>query len=195
MGTRDRPAGHAYGPLALSADCLGWARTAHYLASVVDDDGDVELRSEAGAPTRYSVRRRGADRLELTEAVDADAERPVLFVAEVDVLERYLVGLFADDIREDLDLPQLELNWRAEDLADGYELSEMVRGYRTLKRAAGGRPVAAAPDPTLSLLALVPLSHYLQWPISDLKRSFLNPAGKPLLRAGRYARRTDLGRR
>jgi Immunity protein 61 len=130
---------------------LGWARTAHYLASVVDDDGDVELRSEAGAPTRYSVRRRGADRLELTEAVDADAERPVLFVAEVDVLERYLVGLFADDIREDLDLPQLELNWRAED-----ELSEMVRGYRTLKRAAGGRPVAAAPDPTLSLLALFP---------------------------------------
>jgi hypothetical protein len=156
VGTRDRPAGHAYGPLALSADCLGWARTAHYLASVVDDDGDVELRSEAGAPTRYSVRRRGADRLELTEAVDADAERPVLFVAEVDVLERYLVGLFADDIREDLDLPQLELNWRAEDLADGYELSEMVRGYRTLKRAAGGRPVAAAPDPTLSLLALFP---------------------------------------
>jgi hypothetical protein len=63
--------------------------------------------------------------------------------------------MFADDIREDLDLPLLELGWRREDLADGYELGEMVRGYRTLKRTTGG-PVAAAPDPTLSLLALFP---------------------------------------
>jgi hypothetical protein len=38
---------------------------------------------------------------------------------------------------------------------------------------------------------LVPLSHYLQWSISDLKRSFLNPAGLPLLRHGRYASRVS----
>lgn len=191
MGTDGDSA--ARGPVGLSADCLGWARTAHYLPAVADD-GDLQLRSEAGAPTRYFVRRRGPDRFELTEAVDHDAEHPVLFVAEVDVLERYLVGLFADDIREDLELPQLELSWSEADLADGYELSDMVRGYRMLKRTAGG-PIAAAPDPTLSLLALVPLSHYLQWPIPDLKRSFLNPAGKPLLRAGRYTRPTDSRRR
>jgi len=43
----------------------------------------------------------------------------------------------------------------------------------------------------LSLLALEPLSHYLQWSISDLKRSFLNPAGLPLLRHGRYASRVS----
>lgn len=99
--------------------------------------------------------------------------------------------MFADDIREDLGLPQLELSWSAADLADGYEQSDMVRGYRTLKRTAGGS-VVAAPHPTLSLLALVPLSHYMQWPIPDLKHSFLNPAGKPLLRAGRCApHRTD----
>lgn len=189
MGTDGGAAAHGPNPIGLSADCLGWARTAHYLTAVADD-GDLQLRSEAGAPTRYFVRRRGADRFELTEAVDHDAEHPVLFVADVHVLERYLVGLFADDIREDLDLPQLELSWSAEDLADGYELSDMVRGYRTLRRTAGG-PIAAAPDPTLSLLALVPLSHYLQWPIPDLKRSFLNPAGKPLLRAGHYARSSD----
>lgn len=64
-----------------------------------------------------------------------------------------------------------------------------MRGYRTLKRATGGSPVAAAPDPTLSLLRLVPLSHYLQWSISDLKRSFFNPAGVPLMHDGRYTRR------
>ena len=92
--------------------------------------------------------------------------------------------MFADDIREDLDLPELEFRWAKADLASGYELSDMVRGYRTLKRTSG-QPIAAAPDPTLSLLALVPLSHYLQWSVSDLKRSFLHPAGGPLLRQGR----------
>ena len=63
----------------------------------------------------------------------------------------------------------------------------MVRGYRTLERAGGG-PLAAAPDSTLSLIALVPLSHYLGWTIADLKRSFLSPTGAPLLRLGRTHR-------
>ena len=68
---------HGHAPIALTADCLGWARTAHYLTAVADD-GDVQLRSEAGAPTRYLIRRRGANRLELTQADDGDAEHPVV---------------------------------------------------------------------------------------------------------------------
>jgi hypothetical protein len=182
-----RAAGHRHAPIALSPDCLGWARAAHYVTAVADD-GDVQLRSESGGPTRYFIRRRGADRLELTQADDADCEHPLLFVAAADVLERHLVGLFADDIREDLDLPLLDLGWQRGDLAEGFGLTHMVRGYRTLKRVGGG-PLAAAPDPTLSLLALVPLSHYLGWPISDLKRSFLHPDGAPLLRHGHYTSR------
>src|SRR4029077_10139066 len=83
--------------------------------------------------------------------------------------------------RQDLDLPLLDLPWEPGDLAEGFELTDMVRGYRTLERAGGG-PLAAAPDSTLSLIALVPLSHYLGWTIADLKRSFLSPTGAPLLR-------------
>ncbi|MFW0154066.1 Imm61 family immunity protein [Mycobacterium sp. smrl_JER01] len=150
------------------------------------ENGDLQFRSEVGAPTRYFVRRRGSDRFELTQSFDGDAEQLLLFVAEVAVLGQYLVGLFADDIREDLDLPFLELRYTAADLAAGYRLSEMVRGYRTLTQS-DGRPVAAAPDPVLSLLALVPLSHLLGWPVADLKRSFLSPSGAPLIRNGRYA--------
>ncbi|HEX7825501.1 MAG TPA: Imm61 family immunity protein [Mycobacterium sp.] len=174
-------------PITLGADCIGWARTAHYVTAVADD-GDMQLRSEVGGLTRYFIRRRGPDRVELTQADDGDYERPLLFVANTEVLERYLVGLFADDIREDLDLDFLQLRWGRADLAHGFELTDMVRGYRTLKRA-GGEPVAAAPDPILSLLALVPLSHYLQWAIPDLKRSFLSASGMPLLRNGQYSTR------
>ncbi len=174
-------------PIALSAACIGWARSAHYITEPVDD-GEVQLRSEAGAPSRYFVRRRGADRLVLTEAEDEADEHPLLYVADTGVLEKHLVALFADDIREDLDLPFLELEWSIDAVASGYQVSEIARGYRTLARG-GGEPIAAAPDPTLSLLTLVPLSHYLQWSIADLKRSFLNPAGVPLLHRGRYAAR------
>lgn len=147
--------------VSLSADCLGWARTAHFVAAVAED-GDIQLRSEVGIATRYFIRRRGSDRLELTQAHDEDREHPVLFVAEVQVLERYL--MFADDVREDLDLPMLDQPWRSSDLAADYVLTDMIRGYRTLKRA-DGVPVAAAPHPVSSLLTLVPLSHYLGWSI------------------------------
>jgi hypothetical protein len=75
-------------PLPLSTEALGWARTAHYVTAVADD-GDVQMRSEAGAPTRYFIRRRAPDRLELTQADDGDAEQLLLFVAEIAVLERY----------------------------------------------------------------------------------------------------------
>lgn len=167
----------------LSAEVLGWARTAHYVA-VTAENGEVQLRSEAGAPTHYFIRRRGPGRLELTQSADGDPEQPVLFVADAAVLEAYLVGLFADDIREDLHLPFLDLRYGAADLAAGYGLSEMVRGYRTLSR--GGRPVAAAPDLALSLLTLVPLSHFLGWSVADLKSAFLSPNGAPLVDGGVY---------
>jgi hypothetical protein len=99
----------------------------------VEHEGAV-LRCDAG-PTRYFIRRRGADRLGLTVLSDGDAEQPVLFVSRVEVLEQYLFGMFGDDIREDLGLSQLDLPWRRKDLAPGYELSaDMVRGYRTLSR-------------------------------------------------------------
>ena len=74
----------------------------------------------------------------------------------------------------------LDLPYDQGDLANGFQLSGMVRGYRTLRRSD-------APNGTLSLLALVPLSHFLRWSLADLKRSFLSPEGKPLLREGRYA--------
>lgn len=67
-------------------------------------------------------------------------------------------------------------------------LGPLTRGYRTLSRADGS-PVAAARDETLSLVKLVPLSHFMSHDLESLKRAFLNPSGAPLLRAdGSYSR-------
>lgn len=43
-----------------------------------------------------------------------------------------------DEIRDDLTLPYLDLPSRTKDLAKGYRLGDMERGYRILSRAGHG---------------------------------------------------------
>ena len=71
-------------------------------------------------------------------------------------------------------------------VASDFEVSEFDGRYRILRHLAEG-PVAAAPDETLSLVALVPLSHFLSHSVAALKRAFLAEDGAPLLAHGRYA--------
>ncbi|EHB48868.1 hypothetical protein MycrhDRAFT_5709 [Mycolicibacterium rhodesiae JS60] len=168
---------------------MGWARTAGYALGVDDQADAAVLRSEAGGPTRYVIRDRGAGRLELsqTDGDDVGGEERLLYAANRGVLERYLFGVFGDDIREDLALSFLEMPWTAADVAAGYAIAAPSRGSRILTHVQQG-PVAAVPESSISLLALVPLSHFLLLDIPDLKRSFLHEYGWPLLeRSGRYS--------
>lgn len=53
------------------------------------------LRSAAAHQSRYFIRRRGVDRLELTESdPETGGEHPLLFVADIAVLERHLLAVF-----------------------------------------------------------------------------------------------------
>lgn len=135
--------------------------------------------------TRYSLTRTTRGRLRLHELNDDGAEYLALYAAEIDVVERFLIGVLADEIRDELGLPYLELPWRAEDTAPGFVLSAMSRGYRTLSRAGGGS-IAAARDASLSLVKLVPLSHFMGYGLDTLKESFLDQHGAPLLAHGTY---------
>lgn len=93
-------------PLSVSAETRAWAQTANYTMTEAED-GTVVFRSETDSSARYFIRRRGVDRLQLTQSDEDDGERPVLFAAQTEVLECYLLALFADDLREDLNLPFL----------------------------------------------------------------------------------------
>lgn len=92
----------------------------------------------------------------------------------------------SEEIREDLDLPYLDLGFAESDLADGFALDDYVNGHRVLRLNDVG-PVAAAPDRQLSLVTLVPLSHFLSWTVAELKQSFLSVTGAPVLRGRCYA--------
>lgn len=93
--------------------------------------------------------------------------------------------MLGDDIRDDLDLPYLHLPASEADTPNGYRLGPLDNGSRTLFR--GSKPVAAAPGELSSLATLVPLSQFLGLTLGDLRRSYLDEQGAPLLRAGRYA--------
>jgi len=166
----------------LSSVCVGWANTARF--SVESEDRVTVLRPEDRSRFSYEVRRRDGQRVELFEVDPEGPEESALFAANIDVLEHYLIPLLADDIRDDLELDYIDLPWRATDLNRNFALSTMRNGYRTLTR--DGSPVAAARDETISLVKLVPLSHFLTFDLPTLKRAFLNPEGAPLMVNGRY---------
>lgn len=170
----------------LSADLLAWAQAAGY--SHTNDGSATELHPANGANTRYHLAPDSDERLRLTRTEPDADEGTVLIVASPKVVEHHLYSLFGDDIRDDLDLPYLQLGWAASDLARGYHLSTDTAGFHVLVHHRRG-PVAAAPDPTLGLLTLVPLSHLLGLSAADLRHSFLAEDGAPLLRNGTYASR------
>lgn len=170
----------------LSNQCSGWARMAQY--DIVDEDGDTVLRSHDRGRGEYRICRRPGDRLAVVEVDIDDSAHELLFAADLAVVERFLIGLLGDDIRDDLDLDYLQMPWAREDLAPGFALSDMVGGYRTLS-LANGSPVAASRDDDMSLVRLVPLSQFLMLSIAELRTSFLDTAGAPLLNDGRYRRR------
>jgi hypothetical protein len=151
--------------IGLSFESRGWAQAANYTWTN-DEAGTLVLSSAVGGSTRYYIRARGRYRLELRESfAPHQSSRLKLFVSDAGVLERHLISLLGEEIREDLDLPYLDLAFAESDLADGFALDDYVNGHRVLRLNDVG-PVAAAPD---------------------LKRSFLSLTGAPVLRGRFYA--------
>lgn len=170
----------------LSDELMSWAQRAGYRST--DDAGALVLYSEGGE-NRYYVREWQDGGWELNCASRDGDERFMLRASSREVLEHHLVEVFGVTIRDAAALPFLRLPYKSSDLATGYHLDEMSDdGFRTLGRDGEG-PVAAARDKTLSMLILVPLSHYLQLTNLELEQAFLDEGGSPLLAEGQYRTR------
>ncbi|WP_057171038.1 Imm61 family immunity protein [Mycobacterium sp. Root265] len=169
-------------PPRLSSDITAWAQRAGYHST---DDADALVLYSEGGENRYYVRERQDGWWELSFASRGEDERFMLRASSREVLEHHLVEVFGVTIRDEAALPFLRLPYKSSDLATGYHLDEMSDGFRTLSRDGEG-PVAMARDKTLSMLVLVPLSHYLQLTIVELEQAFLNEEGSPLLSEGQY---------
>lgn len=167
----------------LSPDITSWAERAGYRSTRNEDA--LMLYSEGGE-NRYYIRNRPDGWWELSFASRGSAERFMLRASSMKVLARHLVEVFGISIRGEMGLPFLRLPYSKADLAAGYSLDDMSEaGFRTLSHYDEG-PIAMARDTTLSMLILVPMSHYLQLSTAELQESFLDEAGSPLLAGGQY---------
>ncbi|MGY4646426.1 hypothetical protein ACVWWN_000222 [Mycobacterium sp. URHB0021] len=90
----------------LSSECRGWLMTAGYSCFVDEATAaTVAVAPPGTSGTRYSLARTTRGRLRLLELNDDGTEDLTLYAAEVDVVERFLIGVLADEIRDELGLP------------------------------------------------------------------------------------------
>ncbi|MEZ0341536.1 Imm61 family immunity protein [Mycobacterium sp. pV006] len=162
----------------LSMDLVSWARRAGYAATA---DAVGALLYSAGGEHRYYVRQRQDDWFELDQASRVGKPRFKLRAKTMDTLERHLFAALGIIIRDDLGLPSLRIPHQPCDLAEGFTVSAMSADqFRTLSCVDAG-PVAVAREETLSLLTLVPLSHFLRMTVRELEESFTSRSGSPLM--------------
>ena len=172
----------------LSTLCSGWAQTAGFDVRI--EAGETQLWPGDRDRGRYRIRERGNGRVDLLDVDPDGVEEVVLFTADQEVMEVFLIAVLGDEVRDDLDLEYLDLPAEADYLAPGYELTVTSRGDRLLSRIGVG-PVAAASGDAAGLGRLVTLSRFLTLGSERLKRAFLHPEGYPLLRDGMYENPTD----
>ena len=166
----------------LPSEITEWAQWAGF--SFTHDSDALVLYSEGGEFRHYL--RQEAGWWQVSFAARRDDEHGVFRASSEDVLAHYLVEVFGAVIRAEQGHKFLHLPYQREDLAIGYTLSEMFdAGFRTLARV-GGDAIAMARESTLSMLILVPLSHYVQLTIAELKAAFLSEDGWPLLSGDSY---------
>lgn len=166
----------------LPSEITEWAQWAGF--SFTHDSDALVLYSEGGEFRHYL--RQEAGWWQVSFAARRDDEHCTFRASSEDVLAHYLVEVFGIAIRGEQGRSFLRLPHQREDLATGYTLSEMSdAGFRTLARDGEG-PIATARDRALSMLILVPLSHYLQLTIAQLKAAFLSEDGSPLLSGDSY---------
>jgi Immunity protein 61 len=169
-----------------SSELVDWAARAGYALTLSQASNAAVFWSDPGGEIRYYCRLQDHQKECLTRSDRDGPEKFVLLAAAGGVLERFLIARFGNVIRDLLGLDVLRAPWSANQVADGCVLTDLDDdGYRSL--IADGSKVATAREGTLSLLALVPLSHYMRMSTADLIASFLDAKGAPLLVNGAYS--------
>ena len=166
-------------PPDLSSDLTQWAALAGFSLTPDDGTGAAMFWSDPGGEIRYYVRRSTDDTFVLSSAERTLAEQFELSGTSVEIIERYLYGVFGADIRSLRDLPRLALPTKQDQVAEGYALGELdSEGYRSLSNSSG--LVAQARGRLSSTSNLTELSHLLSAAVTDIRASFEDPRGCPL---------------
>ncbi|ADG99275.1 conserved hypothetical protein [Segniliparus rotundus DSM 44985] len=166
--------------LEISAELTEWAKLGNWSLTPCNDSGEA-IFWNTGGEIRLYIKAREDGWVFLSRADRAEHERQFLISsASMQVLERYLWGFFAIDIRGVRDLGDLKLPFKLEDIAPGYKLIEGDSPEERILLDPQQNPIAKTGDDITDIGKLVKVSRYLSVPLEALQASFLSPDGKPL---------------
>lgn len=166
----------------VSPQLLEWSRLAGYALTPEDESGAALFWSDPGGEIRYYIRQNIDGGVVLTSAERASEEQFELYAESMEVLERYLFGVFGRSLRSKRRLPRVKTPRKMEEISDGYRISDVdAEGVRRLSDPSG-RTVAAARGKVSGVSLLVELSHLVAAGIEAIKDSYEDVEGRPLFR-------------
>jgi len=169
--------------ISVSDELRNWAQSAGY--AVDNEDGSTHqiMFWSRGGETRYFVKAT-ADGWVQVDCSDRLQPEYFLFSGNsINVVERYLFGLFGNAMRSHRRLPLLATPMTEDELAGGYgiELRQVAGKDRyTLVTKSIGAVAIASGGKVSAYEDLVPLSVYLETPIAEIEQSFTSDDGRPL---------------
>jgi hypothetical protein len=163
----------------ISQQLTEWAEQAGYTLTPQDHSGAALFWSDPGGEIRFYVRA-SSDGLTLTKSERAAPEQFELFARSLDVIERYLLGVFGWEIRARRRLPRLKTPRKLEDIADKYRIEDAGPDGVIRLLDERGEMIAMARGKVTGVAVLVELSHLLASPTEEIEISYKDVEGKPL---------------
>lgn len=166
----------------VSPQLLEWSRLAGYALTPEDESGAALFWSDPGGEIRYYIHQNIDGGVVLTSSERASAEQFELSAESIEVLERYLFGVFGRSIRSKSRLPRLKTPRKLEEIVGGDRIDEAdSEGYRRLL-APGAKAVAKARGRLSGVSVLVELSHLVASTVDEIQSSYQAVDGRPLFR-------------
>lgn len=165
--------------VSLQPDVVAWARRANYSLTQHGDGETLELWSDPGGEQRFYVRQHEGGWWALSSTDRGSAERLELTGSSLMVVEKYLLALLGDAIREREGLRDLRIPNHIDSLPDGYSVDDPdADGFRRLKE--GSSVVAKTRGRIIGKSTLVKTAHLLALPVQTIQDSYVAEDGAPL---------------
>src|ERR1700743_786626 len=173
------------GRIEISDALREWAYRAGYETTPASETGDQRaILWNRGGEVRYFVGVDYGDWVVVTESDQMSEERFYLASRSLQVIERHFFGRFGELIRRRLDLAELDLPDSEQEVRGDLSITTVDfagRERRALVDSAGQVIAASSGDSLTAVWRLAELSAYLTATVPEIKQSFEDPGGRPLV--------------
>jgi len=171
-------------PVEVSHQLEEWAALAGYTLTPGPSNSDERpMFWSAGGEVRYFIADKKDGWFVVTDSDRLGPEHFKLAATSMNIIEKYLFGMFGEFIRGRQDLPPVNVPITRDEVAAGFTIENRL--FENANRLAlvdsSESPLAfSSADPVFGTMELAGLSLYLTATVDEITAAFLNPDGSPL---------------